>query len=426
MATTILIGAQWGDEGKGKITDFLAAKSQVVVRYQGGNNAGHTVHDGINEYKLHLVPSGILAPDCLCLISNGVVIDLEVLLNEMEDLKARGISFDNMYVSDRAHLIMPYHKVLDALEEEDKADGKIGTTKRGIGPTYVDKIGRIGIRLCDLMDEQCFRAKLKEVLRQKNRLIERVYGAAPLDEEEIARSFLTMAERIRPHVVDASVVLHEAMAKGSNVLFEGAQGTHLDVDYGTYPFVTSSSPIAGGALTGAGIGPTAIDRVVGVSKAYTTRVGEGPFPTELHDEMGEKLRQVGAEFGTTTGRPRRCGWLDGVVLRHSARVNSLTDIALTKLDVLDGFDEIKICVGYRDGDRVLTDFPAASYVLDRLEPVYETVPGWGADTTAIRKFEDLPEAARDYIERIEELTGVPISIVAIGPERDQIILRKPF
>lgn len=426
MAATILIGAQWGDEGKGKITDFLAAKSQVVVRFQGGNNAGHTVIAGKEEYKLHLIPSGILSPQCLCLIGNGVVIDLAVLLAEMDSLRARGISFANFYVSDRAHLIMPYHKILDALEEEDKAAEKIGTTKRGIGPTYVDKIGRLGIRLCDLLDEEAFRHKLHEMLGQKNRLIENVYRGAPLAKEPIVADFMAMAERIRPHVADTSLLLHKAIAQGGPVLFEGAQGTHLDIDHGTYPFVTSSNPVAGGALTGAGVGPTAIDRVVGVSKAYTTRVGEGPFPTELLDATGEKLRQWGAEYGTTTGRPRRCGWLDGVALRYSVRVNSLTDLALTKLDVLDHLAEIKICVGYRDGDQVLREFPAAHHVLERVEPVYETLPGWQQDTTAARNFADLPAAAQRYVLRVEELAGTDVSLVAIGPERNQIILRKPF
>ena len=426
MATTILIGAQWGDEGKGKITDYLAAKSEVVVRFQGGNNAGHTVIDGENEYKLHLIPSGILSADCLCIIGNGVVIDLEALLAEMDGLIARGLSFKNFYISDRAHLIMPYHKVLDGLEEADKADGKIGTTKRGIGPAYMDKIGRIGIRVCDLLDEEEFRRKLRIALREKNRLLEKIYERPPLAEDEIVAEFLPMVERIRPHVADTSLMLFEAIRAGKPILFEGAQGAHLDIDHGTYPYVTSSNPVSGGALTGTGIGPTAVDRVVGVSKAYTTRVGEGPFPTELLDEMGETLQKAGGEYGVTTGRPRRCGWLDCVVLRHSIRVAGITDLVVTKLDVLDALPEVKICTAYTDGDKVYKEFPAALNILNRCQPVYETLPGWQQDTTGIRRFEDLPAAAQRYITRIEELTGGTVTIVAVGPERNQIILRKDF
>ncbi len=426
MSATILVGAQWGDEGKGKITDFLAEKAQVVVRSQGGNNAGHTVINGDSEYKLHLIPSGILFNDTLNLIGNGVVVDIGVLLEEMDGLRERGVSFDNFYISDRAHLIMPYHKILDGLEEEAKAGDKIGTTKRGIGPAYVDKVSRIGIRLCDMMCESEFRRKLKIALAQKNALLTKIYGADPLSEDPIVAEYMAMADRIRPHVADTSVLLFKALKEGKKVLFEGAQGAHLDIDHGTYPFVTSSSPVSGGALTGTGVGPTCIDKVVGVAKAYTTRVGSGPFPTELEDDMGEELRQRGYEFGTTTGRPRRCGWLDAVVLKHSVRVNGITDLALTKLDVLDSLAEIKICTSYEYGSETLDEFPAALNVMNGLEPHYEIMAGWQQDTTGCRDFDQLPAAAQAYVKRIEELTGAEVSIVAVGPDRKQTILRKEF
>ncbi|MEE0777313.1 MAG: adenylosuccinate synthase [Bacillota bacterium] len=426
MSAIILIGAQWGDEGKGKVTDFLAEKSEVVVRSQGGNNAGHTVINGDEEYKLHLIPSGILNPNSLNLIGNGVVIDLAVILDEIDHLKARGVSFEHFYISDRAHLIMPYHKILDALEEQAKADGKIGTTGRGIGPAYVDKVNRIGIRVCDLMDEKEFRRKLNIALTMKNTLLEKVYGTEPLDLETIVEDFMALAERVRPFVADTSVLLYDALKSDKKVLFEGAQATHLDIDHGTYPFVTSSNPIAGGALTGSGVGPTWIDKVIGVSKSYTTRVGNGPFPTELEDEMGETLRQKGHEFGTTTGRPRRCGWLDAVVVRYSVRVNGITDIALTKLDVLDELKEIKLCVAYQCGDEVLKEFPAALNQIEKCTPIYETMPGWMCDTSACRSFGELPQAAKDYIARIEELTDAKVSIIAVGPDRKQTIVRDEF
>lgn len=426
MSATILVGAQWGDEGKGKITDFLAEKAQVVVRSQGGNNAGHTVINGDSEYKLHLIPSGILFNDTLNLIGNGVVVDIGVLLEEMDGLRERGVSFDNFYISDRSHLIMPYHKILDGLEEEAKAGDKIGTTKRGIGPAYVDKVSRIGIRLCDMMCESEFRRKLKIALAQKNALLTKIYGAEPLSEDPIVAEYMAMADRIRPHVADTSVLLFKALKEGKKVLFEGAQGAHLDIDHGTYPFVTSSSPVSGGALTGTGVGPTCIDKVVGVAKAYTTRVGSGPFPTELEDDMGEELRQRGYEFGTTTGRPRRCGWLDAVVLKHSVRVNGITDLALTKLDVLDSLAEIKICTSYKYGSETLDEFPAALNVMNGVEPHYEVMAGWQQDTTGCRDFDQLPAAAQAYIKRIEELTGAEVSIVAVGPDRKQTILRKEF
>lgn len=426
MPAIILVGAQWGDEGKGKITDFLAEKSEVVVRSQGGNNAGHTVINGNEEYKLHLIPSGILYNNTLNLIGNGVVVDLGVMLEEMKGLKERNVSFDNFHISDRAHLIMPYHKILDGLEEEAKADGKIGTTKRGIGPAYVDKASRIGIRICDLMFESEFRRKLHNALEQKNTLLTKVYGQEPLAEEPIVEEFMKLAEEIRPYVADTSVMIYRELKKNKHILFEGAQGVLLDVDHGTYPFVTSSSPIAGGALTGCGVGPTAIQNVVGVAKAYTTRVGSGPFPTELTDEMGETLRQKGFEFGVTTGRPRRCGWLDIVVLKHSVRVSGITDLALTKLDVLDDLKEIKICTSYQWKGETVTEFPASLNMMEEAEPVYESLEGWCEDTTGCRSFDELPEKAKEYIRRVEELCDVDVSIVAVGPDRKQTIVRKEF
>ena len=426
MPAIILVGSQWGDEGKGKITDFLAERSDVIVRSQGGNNAGHTVISGGEEYKLHLIPSGILYKDSLNIIGNGVVIDLAVLLKEMDELKERGVSFNHFHISDRAHLIMPYHKVLDGLEEEAKGDGKIGTTKRGIGPAYADKVNRVGIRVCDLMDFSEFERKLHQVLKQKNILLEKVYEQEPMDEKAIVDEYRVLAERVRPYVADTSVLLDRELKAEKKVLFEGAQAVHLDIDHGTYPFVTSSSPCAGGALTGTGVGPTKINQVIGVAKAYTTRVGEGPFPTELFDETGEELRKVGGEYGVTTGRPRRCGWLDAVLLRYSVRVSGVTDLALTKLDVLDGLDEIKICVGYRYGDEELTEFPASLNRMEGCVPVYETLPGWKEDISGCRSYEELPEKAKAYIARVEELTGAPVSIVAVGPDRCQTIVRKDF
>lgn len=426
MPAIILVGSQWGDEGKGKITDFLAERSDVIVRSQGGNNAGHTVISGGEEYKLHLIPSGILYKDSLNIIGNGVVVDLDVLLEEMDQLKERGVSFENFHISDRAHLIMPYHKILDGLEEEAKGEGKIGTTKRGIGPAYADKVNRVGIRVCDLMDFSEFERKLHQVLKQKNVLLEKVYDHEPVDEQAIIDEFKVLAERVRPYVADTSLLLDQVLKEEKKVLFEGAQAVHLDIDHGTYPFVTSSSPCSGGALTGTGVGPTKIDQVIGVAKAYTTRVGEGPFPSELFDEMGEELRRAGGEYGVTTGRPRRCGWLDAVLLRYSVRVSGVTDLALTKLDVLDDLDEIKICVGYRYGDEELTEFPASLKRMEGCEPVYEVLPGWKEDISGCRTYDDLPQKAKAYIDRVEALTGAPISIVAVGPERQQTIVRKDF
>ena len=423
MAAVVLIGSQWGDEGKGKITDFLAEKANVVVRYAGGNNAGHTVVVNGEEFKFNLIPSGILYSDKTSVIGNGVVIDPKVLLTELGYLAERGIKTGKLLISSNAHVIMPYHCVLDGLEEEARGEHKIGTTKRGIGPCYMDKASRIGIRMIDLMDKDEFAEKLKRNLVEKNNLFVKVYGQEALKFEDIYETYLGYAEQLRSMVTDTSLAIDGSILSGGKVLFEGAQGTLLDIDHGTYPYVTSSNPIAGGACIGAGVGPTRIDRVVGVIKAYTTRVGEGPFPTELLDETGEKMRANGHEFGTTTGRPRRCGWFDAVIARYAVRVSGISDFAVTKLDVLTGFDTLKICVGYRVGGEIIREFPQSQKNFKQSQPVYEEMPGWQEDLTLARSFKDLPEAAQNYILRIEELTGVPATLVAIGPGREQTIVR---
>ncbi|MDP4126823.1 MAG: adenylosuccinate synthase [Bacillota bacterium] len=423
MAAVVLIGSQWGDEGKGKITDFLAEKAKVVVRYQGGNNAGHTVVANGEEFKLHLIPSGILYEDKVCVIGNGVVIDPKVLIEELDYLAARGIKTGKLLISSNAHVIMPYHKVLDGLEEEARGDHKIGTTKRGIGPAYMDKASRIGIRIIDLLDKDEFAEKLRQNLVEKNNLFVKVYGKEPLTFDDIYETYLGYAERIHSMVTDSSLVIDQNIRAGEKVLFEGAQGTLLDIDHGTYPYVTSSNPIAGGACVGAGVGPTRINRVIGVIKAYTTRVGEGPFPTELLDQTGEEMRANGHEFGTTTGRPRRCGWFDAVIGRYTARVSGLSDFAITKLDVLTGLEKLKICVGYRVNGEIITEFPQSQKIFKQCRPLYEEMPGWQEDITNVRRFEDLPKAAQNYVLRIEVLTGVPASLVAVGPGREQTIVR---
>ncbi|WP_407306115.1 adenylosuccinate synthase [Desulfosporosinus sp. SB140] len=423
MAAVVLIGSQWGDEGKGKITDFLAEKANMVVRYQGGNNAGHTVVANGEEFKLHLIPSGILYQDKTCVIGNGVVIDPKVLLEELSYLEKRGIKTGKLLISSNAQVIMPYHLVLDGLEEEARGDNKIGTTKRGIGPAYMDKASRVGVRVIDLLDKEEFAEKLRRNLTEKNNLIVKVYGKEALKFEDIYETYLGYAEKLRSMVADSSLAIDECIQAGEKVLFEGAQGTLLDIDHGTYPYVTSSSPIAGGACVGAGVGPTRINRVVGVIKAYTTRVGEGPFPTELLDATGEEMRTNGHEFGTTTGRPRRCGWLDAVIARYAARVSGISDFAVTKLDVLTGLKTLKICVGYRVDGEVIYEFPQSQKIFKLCQPVYEELPGWQEDLTHVRKFEELPQAAQNYIRRIEELTGVPATLVAVGPGREQTIVR---
>lgn len=423
MANKIVIGTQWGDEGKGKITDMLARTADVVVRFGGGNNAGHTVIVGDEKFELHLIPSGILYPEKINVIGNGVVVDPEALLKEMYGLIERKISLDNFFISESAHVIMPYHRLLDRLEEERKADSKIGTTGKGIGPAYTDKIARRGIRVCDTLDRDIFYKKLKENLAYQNLIIEKVYKSKPVDIEEIMEEYLPYIEEIRPYVKNTSLLLDKVRKENKKIFFEGAQGTLLDVDYGTYPFVTSSNPTAGGVCNGAGIGPVLIDDVVGVAKAYLTRVGEGPFPTELEDKTGEWLREKGHEYGVTTGRPRRCGWFDVPILKHAFRVNGLTEIALTKVDVLTGLDEIKVCTAYRYQGDILDEFPVQLEKLSACKPIYETLPGWRGDISAVRDFDKLPENARNYIKRIEELIAVPVKIIGTGPEREEAILK---
>jgi len=424
MSRLVVVGAQWGDEGKGKIIDFLAQKADVVVRYQGGNNAGHTVKVGEEVYKLHLIPSGILYPDTLCIVGNGVVINPEIILQEIEDLNKRGINTSNLRISDRCHVIMPYHSIMDELEEDRKGVAKIGTTKRGIGPCYMDKTERVGIRVCDLMDGSILKDKLLANLEIKNSIFKKIYDREPIDIKQTFKDYLRYADQLKPYICDTTVILNNAVKEGAKILFEGAQGTLLDNDFGTYPFVTSSHPISGGACVGAGIGPTYIDNVVGVVKAYTTRVGEGPFPTELTDELGNIIRERGHEYGTTTGRPRRCGWLDAVVVKYAARINGLSSIAITKLDILDSLEKVKICVGYEYEGKVITEFPASLNVLERCKPVYEEIDGWKEDISKITNYQELPDNTKKYLDRISEICEVDISIVSVGPGRRETMISK--
>lgn len=424
MSSVIVMGTQWGDEGKGKIVDYLAEKADVVVRYQGGNNAGHTVVVKGNEFKLHLLPSGILYQGKTCVIGNGVVIDPQVLLKEIQSMQEKGIDTSGLKISNRAHIIMPYHRLLDELEEDYRGDRKIGTTKRGIGPCYMDKNARTGIRMVDLLDETEFSEKLEFNLEAKNHLLEAVYGAKGFDFAAVKAEYLAYAETLRPYVSDTATVLNGAIAKGARVLFEGAQATQLDMDHGTYPYVTSSHPIAGGACIGAGVGPTRINTVVGVVKAYTTRVGEGPFPTELTDATGDFIRNEGHEFGTTTGRPRRCGWLDAAVVRYAGMVSGIDYMAITRLDILDKLPTLKICTGYKYQGRLLEEFPASLKVLAKVEPVYEKLPGWLQPTSGIRKYEELPDNARRYLEVLSQASGLKVGIVSVGPGREQTIILK--
>ncbi|VBB07532.1 adenylosuccinate synthase active site [Lucifera butyrica] len=422
MSAIIVIGTQWGDEGKGKIVDYLAEKSDVVVRYQGGNNAGHTVVVGGNEFKLHLLPSGILYSGKTCVVGNGVVIDPAVMLKELKDMQQKGIDTSGLKVSNRAHVIMPYHRLLDEVEEEHRGDNKIGTTKRGIGPCYMDKNARTGIRIVDLMDEAEFSEKLARNLEAKNHLLKAVYETEGFDYEQMKEEYLNYAEQLRPYVADTAVVINEALKAKKNVLFEGAQATLLDLDHGTYPYVTSSHPIGGGACIGAGVGPTKINKVIGVVKAYSTRVGEGPFPTELHDEIGSTIREKGFEYGTTTGRPRRCGWIDACVIRYAGYVSGLDYMAITRLDILDSLKTLKICTGYKYKGELLNEFPASLKILGQVEPVYEELPGWEKSISDIRRYDDLPVNARRYVERLSEVTGIETGIVSVGPRRDQTII----
>ncbi|MFZ1201891.1 MAG: adenylosuccinate synthase [Desulfobacterales bacterium] len=428
MANTVIVGTQWGDEGKGKIVDLLAARADVVVRFQGGNNAGHTMVVDGEQFISHLVPSGILQGKT-CLIGNGVVVDPAVLITEMDYLGAKGIDVDadRIKVSERAHLIMPYHQAVDLAREDRQGEAKIGTTGRGIGPAYEDKATRRGVRFIDLVEIDTFSEKVRALLDEKNFYLKNFFSAATLDADEIIETYRRYAERLTPHVANVSIALDQAIKTGRQVLFEGAQGTHLDIDHGTYPFVTSSNTVAGNACCGAGIGPGSVTDVIGIVKAYTTRVGAGPFPCELFDATGACIQEKGVEFGATTGRKRRCGWLDTVIVRNAVRLNGLTGLAITKLDVLGGLEELKICNGYEHGGRRLDEFPASLRVLANCVPIYETLPGWPEDISLVRNFDDLPQTTKNYLKRVEELTDTPIQIVSVGPGRDEtIVLKNPF
>jgi len=428
VANVVIVGTQWGDEGKGKIVDLLAEHAHMVVRFQGGNNAGHTMVVGGEQFICHLIPSGILQ-DKTCVIGNGVVVDPTVLLEEIDNLSSRGISIseDRLLISERAHLIMPYHRSVDHAREQFKGDNKIGTTGRGIGPAYEDKATRRGIRFVDLLDPKVFSEKVNTILDEKNFYLKNYLSAETLDAREIIDQYREYAQRLAPHVANTSVIINEAIKSGQHVMFEGAQGTHLDIDHGTYPFVTSSNTLAGNACCGSGVGPGQIDEVIGIVKAYTTRVGQGPFPSELFDDIGDQIQEKGAEFGATTGRRRRCGWLDTVILRNSVRLNGLTGVAITKLDVLDGLESVKICTGYEYQDKLINDFPASLDVLADCKPVYETLPGWTEDISGIKKLEDFPPNARSYLNRISELIETDVQIVSVGPDRDQtIVLKHPY
>lgn len=422
MFNVVVVGAQWGDEGKGKIVDVYTERADLVVRYQGGHNAGHTVVIGDETFVLHLIPSGILHEGKKCLIGNGVVISPEALVSEMDGLEARGIdAAGRLFISEQAHVIMPYHIALDLAREEKQGEKAIGTTGRGIGPAYEDKVARSGIRVGDLKNPRIFRERLRSALDYKNFILTKYFGKEGFDEQEVYDLTLTQVEKFQKYIANTSNLLQNALSTGERVLFEGAQGSHLDIDHGTYPFVTSSSTVAGGACTGAGTGPGSIDAVIGISKAYTTRVGAGPFPTELHDEMGEAIREKGGEYGATTGRPRRCGWFDAVVLRQSARMNGITGLVITKLDVLDGVNPIKICVRYTSAGVEYDIMPSGLEELEECRPVYEDHPGWSAPTAGCKNWDDLPSEARSYIRRIEELTGVPVAVISTGQERSEYI-----
>ena len=422
MSTTVVLGAQWGDEGKGKVTDFFASSADLVVRFQGGNNAGHTIVVGEDKIALSLTPSGVLYPNCVPVIGSGCVVDLGFLKKELKMLNEKNISTEKLALSANAHVIMPYHKILDELIEESLGDKKIGTTKKGIGPCYADKIQRYGIRVQDLLDDSVFAEKLNSNLNEKNNLLTKIYNHDPLSADEIIEEFSEYKEMVQQHISDTSLLVSNAIKENKSILFEGAQGTLLDIDHGTYPFVTSSNTSAANAATGSGIGPLNLDRVVGVTKAYISRVGSGPFITEQENEIGDYLIEKGAEFGVVTGRRRRCGWLDLISLKYSVRVNSLSELFITKLDVLSGLEEIQLGVGYKYNDEILTDYPYDQKVIYEAEPIYETMQGWDEDITSVDKFEDLPSNAQKYIKAIEDFIGVPITFISVGPERNQNII----
>jgi len=426
MPVIVVIGAQWGDEGKGKIVDLLAEEARVVIRFSGGDNAGHTVVNRYGEFRLHLVPSGIFSPLTTSIIGNGVAINPSVLLDEIDQLNQRGVDTSRLFISNRAHLVMPYHILLDGLEEESRGGKAIGTTRKGIGPAFADKIARLGIRTSDLLDKEVFRERLHSILNHKNAILTKVYGASPLSEDEVYQQYCQYGERLSPCIRETTVMLEEAINRGEMVLLEGAQGALLDPDFGTYPYATSSSPLAGGGCLGAGLGPTKINQTLGVFKAYCTRVGSGPMPTELKNEIGNLIRERGHEYGTTTGRPRRCGWFDAVAAKFSTRINSFTRAAITRLDVLDTLPSLKISVGYKLDGQTIDYFPASAAALDRCQPVYEELPGWQVPISDIRDFEQLPLPARRYITKLEELISCPISLISVGMRREQTILKMPI
>ena len=422
MTTTVVLGAQWGDEGKGKVTDFFASSADYVVRFQGGNNAGHTIVVGDEKLALSLTPSGVLYPECVPVIGSGCVVDLDFLKKELEMLNSKNVSTKKLAISPNAHLIMPYHKLLDELIEESLGKDKIGTTKKGIGPCYSDKIQRCGIRVQDLLDDEVFAQKVNKNLEEKNQILTKIYGRDPLDPNEIINEFKSYKDIVTNHIKDTSLMISNAIKSNKNILFEGAQGTLLDIDHGTYPFVTSSNTSSGNAAIGSGVGPLNLNKIVGVTKAYISRVGSGPFITEQENEIGDYLIEKGAEFGVVTGRRRRCGWLDLISLKYSVRVNTLTELFITKLDVLSGLDQIKLCVGYKNGDEVIADYPYQQSILYDAQPVYETFEGWEEDITSIKNFEELPENAKTYINAIENFIEIPITFISVGPERKQNIV----
>ena len=426
MPVIAVIGAQWGDEGKGKIVDLLAEEARVVMRFSGGDNAGHTVVNRYGEFKLHLVPSGIFSPRATSIIGNGVVINPSVLLDEIDQLNQRGVDTSRLFISDRAHLVMPYHILLDGLEEEARGGKAIGTTRKGIGPAFADKIARLGIRTSDLLDKEIFRERLHSILNYKNSILTKVYGVSPLSEDDVYRQYCQYGEQLSPYIRETTIMLEEALNRGELVLLEGAQGTLLDPDFGTYPYATSSSPLAGGGCLGAGLGPAKISQTLGVFKAYCTRVGGGPMPTELKDKIGNLIRERAHEYGTTTGRPRRCAWFDAVAAKFSTRINGFTRAAITRLDVLDILPRLKICVSYKLDGKTIDYFPASAAALDRCQPVYEELPGWQVPTSDIQDFDQLPPPARQYLVRLEELICCPISIISVGMRREQTILKMPI